>query len=117
MDGPGKRTHVLLMPRDLIHRELLDPEDENIGFVRDLLIDEVDWKVRFLHATQGGLLGLEGRHFLIPIEAVSYVGGGFVKTELSKEQVHGSPELDPGIRLHPERRAEIYEYYGYPTPG
>jgi hypothetical protein len=117
MDGPGKRTHVLLMPRDLIHRELLDPEDENIGFVRDLLIDEVDWKVRFLHATQGGLLGLKERHFLIPIEAVSYVGGGFVKTELSKEQVHGSPELDPGIRLHPERRAEIYEYYGFPTPG
>jgi hypothetical protein len=48
---------------------------------------------------------------------VSYVGGGFVKTELSKEQVHGGPELDPSIRLRPELRAEIYEYYGYPTPG
>jgi hypothetical protein len=117
MDNAGKRTHVLLMPRDLIHREILDPDDENIGFVRDLLIDEVDWKVRFLHATQGGFLGLDERHLLIPIEAVSYVGGGFVKTELSKEQVHGSPELDPNIRLHPELRAKIYEYYGYPTPG
>jgi hypothetical protein len=117
MDGPGKRTHVLLMPRDLIHREILDPEDENIGFVRDLLIDEVDWKVRFLHITQGGFLGLEERHYLIPIEAVCYVGGGFVKTKLSKEQVHGSPEPNPEIRLHPELRAEIYEYYGYPTPG
>jgi hypothetical protein len=116
VDNAGKRTHVLLMPRDLIHREILDPKDENIGFVRDLLIDEVDWKVCFLHATQGGFLGLDERHFLIPIEAVSYVGGGFVKTELSKEQVHGSPELDPNIRLHPELRAEIYEYYGYPTP-
>jgi hypothetical protein len=50
MDNAGKRTHVLLMPRDLIHREILDPDDANIGFVRDLLIDEVDWKVRFLHA-------------------------------------------------------------------
>jgi PRC-barrel domain len=117
MDGPGKSTHVLLMPRDLIHREILDPDDENIGFVRDLLIDEVDWKVRFVHATQGGFLGIDERHFLIPIEAVSYVGGGFVKTELSKERVHGSPELDPNIRLHPELRAEIYEYYGYPAPG
>ena len=117
MDDAGKRTHVLLMPRDLIHREILDPEDENIGFVRDLLIDEVNWRVCFLHATQGGFLGLEERHFLIPIEAVSYVGGGFVKTELSKEQVHGSPKLDPNIRLHPELRSKIYEYYGYPTPG
>jgi hypothetical protein len=75
MDGPGKRTHVLLMPRDLIHREILDPDDENIGFVRDLLIDEVDWKVRFLHATRGGGLGLDERHFLIPIEAVSSWAG------------------------------------------
>jgi hypothetical protein len=105
------------MPRDLIHREILGPKAENIGFVRDLLIDEADWKVRFVHATQGGFLGLDERHFLTPIEAVSYVGGGFVKTELSKEQVHGSLELDPDIRLHPELRAEIYEYYGYPTPG
>jgi hypothetical protein len=117
MDNAHERTHVLLMPRDLIHRELVDPKDGNIGFVRDLLIDEVDWKVRFLHVTQGGFLGLEERHFLIPIEAVSYVGGGFVKTELSKGQVHGSLELDPDIRLHPELRAKIYEYYGYPTPG
>jgi hypothetical protein len=110
MDNAGKRTHVLLMPRDLIHREILGPDDESIGFVRDLLIDEADWKVCFVHASQGGFLGLEERHFLIPIEAVSYVGGGFVKTELRKQQVHGSPMLDPNIRLHPELRAEIYEY-------
>jgi hypothetical protein len=48
---------------------------------------------------------------------VSYVGGGFVKTELGKERVHGSPELDPNIRLHPELRTEIFEYDGYLTPG
>jgi hypothetical protein len=101
MDNAHEGTHVLLMPRDLIHREVVDPKDKNIGFVRDLLIDEVDWKVRFLHATQGGFLVLDERHFLIPIEAISYVGGGFVKTELSKEQVHESPEMDPDIRLHP----------------
>jgi hypothetical protein len=117
MDDARERTHVLLMPRDLIHREVLDPNDQNVGFIRDLLIDEVDWKVRFLHVTQGGFLGLDERHCLVPIEAVSYVGGGFVKTELSKEQVHGSPELDPNIRLHPDLRSKIYEYYGYPTPG
>ena len=66
MDKARKRTHGLLMLRDLIHRELVDPNDQNIGFVRDLLIDEVDWKVRFLHATHGGFLGLHEHHFLIP---------------------------------------------------
>ena len=117
MGDAHERTHVLLMPHDLIHREIIDSNDERIGFIRDLLIDEVDWKLRFLHATQGGFLGLDERHFLIPIEAVSRVAGGFVRIELSKEQVHGGPELEPNIRLHPELRSKIYEYYGYPTPG
>src|SRR5215208_3602632 len=89
MDNARKRTHVLLMPRDLIHRELLDSDDENIGYVRDLLIDEVDWTVRFLPATGVGLLRLDEHVFFIPTESVSFVGGGFVKTELSKDQVNG----------------------------
>jgi sporulation protein YlmC with PRC-barrel domain len=117
MDNARERTHVLLMPRDLIHRQIIDSKDEVIGYIRDLLIDEVDWKVRFLHATQGGFLGFDEHHFLIPIEAVRTVTSGFVVIELSKEQVHGGPELDPNIRLHPELRSKIYEHYGYPTPG
>ena len=117
MYDANERTHVLLMPHDLIHREIIGFDDERIGFVRDLLIDEVDWKVRFLHATQGGFLGLDDRHFLIPIEAVRRVAGGFLRVELSKDQVLGGPELDPNIRLHPDLRSKIYKYYGYPTPG
>jgi PRC-barrel domain len=116
MDNARKRTHVLLMPRDLIHRELLDPNDKNIGFVRDLLIDEVDWKLRFLHVTVGGHLGIGDRHFLIPIEAVERVSGGFVTIEQSREKVRGAPELDPNIVLQPDLRRVIYEYYGYPSP-
>ena len=115
-DADG-RTHVLLMPHDLIHREIVGSDDERIGFVKDLLIDEVDWKVRFLHATQGGFLSLDERHFLIPVEAVREVAGGFLRVEVGKEKVHGGPKLDPSIRLHPELRGEIYEYYGYPDPG
>jgi hypothetical protein len=71
----------------------------------------------FLHATQGGFLGIEERHFLIPIEAVRTVAEGFVVIERTKEQVRGGPELDPNIRLHSELRTKIYEYYGYPAPG
>ena len=54
---------------------------------------------------------------MIPIEAVRRVAGGFVRIELSMEQVHGGPELDPNIRLHPKLRSRIYEHYRYPTPG
>jgi hypothetical protein len=70
MEEAHERTHVLLMPRDLIHRAVTDSDNRLIGYVRDLLIDEVDWKLRFLHVTVGGHLGIGERHFLIPIEAV-----------------------------------------------
>ena len=36
MAEAGARTHVLLMPRDLTHRAVTDP-DHRIGCVRDLL--------------------------------------------------------------------------------
>ena len=116
MEGPSERTHVLLMPRDLIHRAVTDLYDDRIGYVRDLLIDEVDWKVRFLHVTVGGHLGFDEHHFLIPIEAVRRVSGGFVTIEHSRQKVQGAPELDPNILLQPQLRREIYEYYGYPVP-
>ena len=116
MEEAGQRTHVLLMPRDLIHRAVTDSENHLIGYVRDLLIDEVDWKLRFWHVTVGGHLGIGDRHFLIPIEAVERVSGGFVTIEQSREKVRGAPELHPNIVLQPDLRRVIYEYYGYPSP-
>ena len=87
-----------------------------IGYVRDLLIDVVDWKVRFLHATAGWRLGVGDRHFLLPIEAVERVSEAFVTIEQSREKVQGAPELNPNILLQPDLRRGIYEYYGYPSP-
>ena len=104
------------MPCDLIHRAVTDPGNHLIGYVRDLLIDEVDWKVRFLHVTVGGHLGIGDKHFRIPVEDVERVSGGFVTIEQSREKVCAAPELDPTIRLQPELGRGIYEYYGYPSP-
>jgi hypothetical protein len=87
-----------------------------IGYVRDILIDELDWQVRFLHVTVGGHLGIGDKHFLIPIEAVKRVSEGFITIGLSREKVQAAPELNPNILLQPELRHEVYEYYGYPSP-
>jgi hypothetical protein len=39
VEEPGGRTYVLLMPRDVIHRAVTDPDNHMIGYVRDILID------------------------------------------------------------------------------
>ena len=69
-----------------------------------------------LHVAVGGHLGIGDRHFLIPVEAVERVSGGFVTIEQAREKVRGAPALDPNIRLQPDLRHGIYEYYGYPSP-
>jgi hypothetical protein len=104
------------MPRDLVHRAVTDPGNHLIGYVRDLLIDEVDKKLRFLAVTVGRHLGIHEKHFLIPIEAVERVSEGFVTIDQSREKVQGAPELDPKILLQPDLRREVYGYYGYPVP-
>jgi sporulation protein YlmC with PRC-barrel domain len=116
MEAPSERPHVLLLPRDLIHRAVTDLRDDRIGYIRDLLIDEADWKVRFLHVTGGGHLGYHEHHYVIPIEAVRRVSGGYVSIEQSRQKVQGAPELDPNILVQPQLRRGIYEYYGYPVP-
>ena len=108
-DADG-RTHVLLMPHDLIHREIVGSDDERIGFVKDLLIDEVDWKVRFLHATQGGFLSLDERHFLIPVEAVREVAGGFLRVEVGKEKVPRRRSMLDRTRLTITLKSTKYQY-------
>ena len=79
------------MPRGLIHHAVTDPDNHLIGYVRDLLIDEADWKVRFPHVTVGGHLVIGDRHYPIPVEAVERVSGGFVTIEQSREQTPASP--------------------------
>jgi hypothetical protein len=104
------------MPRDLIHRAVTDPDNHLIGYVRDLLIDEADWKGALFAHHVGGHLGIGDSHFLIPVEAVERVSGGFVTIEQSREKVRSAPELDPNIVLQPDLTRGIYEYYGYPSP-
>jgi len=82
MDNAHERIPVLLMLHDLIHRKIIGFNDERI----DRLHQGPARRQGRLEAAQEGLLGLDKRHSLIPIEAVRRVAGGFVRIDLSKEQ-------------------------------
>ena len=54
---------------DIRGREVLDKNGGNLGKVDDLMIDDVEHKVRFLQVESGGFLGLGRPWFLIPLAA------------------------------------------------
>jgi sporulation protein YlmC with PRC-barrel domain len=51
---------------DVRGRKVMDRQGEEIGKVDDLMVDEREFKVRFLEVASGGVLGLGATKVLIP---------------------------------------------------
>lgn len=101
-------------PRDDVRgTTVLDNEQNEVGEVDGLLIDEGERRVRFLRVASGGFLGIGAKKWLIPVDAVVDVDDT-VHIDASRDRVAGSVEYDP--ELSPERAyyAGLYEYYDHP---
>ena len=108
------------LPRDANARALLDHyvydrDEEKIGTVKDLYLDEEAKDVRFLDVGAGGFLGLGEKHYMVPMESVTDTGG-VVTIEQSREKVEGSPELDTKGVPEDAYQQEVYDYFGYRYP-
>jgi uncharacterized protein YrrD len=88
--------------------------DGEIGKIDDVYFDDQSWTVRHLIADTGGWL--TGRHVLIPPRAVQGIepSAGRIVTNLTKQQVQGSPGLDAARPVSRQYERDLYGYYGYP---
>ncbi len=109
--------------QDVRGLDVYDSNGDEIGSVEDLYADEEERKVRFLEVAAGGFLGLGGKRFLIPVEAVREVSEDRVVVDRSREKVAESPPFDTEVVPRPSYQREVYDYYGYadhhrgPYPG
>ena len=98
--------------QDIRNRKVIDRNNEEIGHVSDLFIDQVERKVRMLEVRAGGFLGLGDRHFLLPVDAITSVGKDEVHVNQTRDRIVDSPAYDPTLIVRPPR--EYWEpYYGY----
>jgi uncharacterized protein YrrD len=95
--------------------DVYDRDGDQIGRVEDLYADAEMGKVRFLEVSAGAFLGLGGKRFLVPVEAVGEVREDGVVVDQSRGKVADSPPFDAGVVPQPPYQREVYEYYGYPT--
>lgn len=109
---------------------LVDRDGKRFGTVDDLLVDAGERKVRFLQVQEGGFLGVGGRRFLIPVDAIVRIDGDAVHIDRTGKHVGAGPTYDPAIANDDVWRREafrdggyfegLYAHYGYPpfwTPG
>jgi hypothetical protein len=96
--------------------------DGPIGHVKDIYIDDVTWKIRYVAADTDAWL--PGRRVLLPPAA--FDGRGFGKLDdtthtlrvnLTRRQIEEGPLTDPQQRTVPEFTAKCDQYYGTATAG
>jgi sporulation protein YlmC with PRC-barrel domain len=113
----GRSEFMLDDQRDDVRgRTVVTIDGEKIGDVDDLMIDKVDWKVRFLEVGSGGFLGIGEHKSLIPVEAVIRVDEDHVYIDRSRNHVAAAPAYHPHVVATDPYFNTVYEHYGHPAP-
>lgn len=99
---------------DIRGRKVIDQGGEEIGKVKDLLIDEDEKRVRFIEVASGGFLGIGQDTVLIPVDAIISIADDEVRIDQSRHSVAGSPGYDPDLMRERDSYSEYLTYYGYP---
>lgn len=99
---------------DIRGRAIVDRDGEEVGHVDDLLVDQDERKVRFIKVRSGDFLGLGGKTFLVPIDAITRIDEDRVHVDQARDHVGGGPEYDPEIVVKGAPEYErVYRHYGY----
>ena len=94
--------------QDVQGRTVLDRNGDEIGTVEDLYVYEDAAAVHTLKVE------VEGRHVLVPVDAVTNASEDGVEVEQDKDTIMESPEHDSDDVPNLEVSRAAYAHYGYP---
>jgi sporulation protein YlmC with PRC-barrel domain len=103
----------------MIGNKVVNPEGEELGSIKDLMIDLDDGQVAYAVLSFGGFLGLGDKLFAIPWEAFSFEAEDHTAIlDVDKEVLKNAPGFDKdhwpdNAQYEAGWLLEIYEYYGY----
>ncbi|WP_405956600.1 PRC-barrel domain-containing protein [Streptomyces phaeochromogenes] len=98
---------------DVRGHTVTDRSGNELGKIGDLIVDEVERKVRFLLVEHGGFLGIGEKKSYIPVDAVADVTGDQVRIDRTGQQIADAPTYDPELVEQKEFYDRVYEHYGY----
>jgi hypothetical protein len=99
---------------ELRQKNVLDSGGSVVGTVANLYVEEESRQLRFVDVLTSDFLGLERKHHLVPIEAVSEEGPGSITLGVDQETVESAPPFpNPHVVPEEEYQRTIREHYGY----
>jgi sporulation protein YlmC with PRC-barrel domain len=109
----------VLSASKLIGNKVINREGEQLGNIKDLMIDLDDAQIAYAVLSFGGFLGLGDKLFAIPLEALIFRGKDHtVILDVDKEVLKNAPGFDKDqwpddAQYEAGWLLDIYEYYGY----
>jgi sporulation protein YlmC with PRC-barrel domain len=97
---------------DIRGRKVVDKNNQPLGKIEALLIDDKEQKVRFLEVASGGFLGLGEAKSFIPVDAITKITEDEVHINQTAENVAGAPAYDPALVNQTHFYEGTYGYYG-----
>jgi hypothetical protein len=93
---------------------VFDPEGNQVGTIKRLLIEKVSGRVLYVDVTFGGFLGIGAHHHTIPWERLAYDRQlAAYSTDVTEEEVRAAPAFYGADQIWPDpkREKEIQDYW------
>ena len=99
---------------ELRQKSVLDSRGSIVGTVANLFVDEGSRQLRFVDVLTSEFLGMERKHHLLPVEAVSKEDSGSITLGVDQETVERAPAF-PNPHIGPDEAYQrtVREHYGY----
>ena len=102
----------------IIGTSVVDPKDDNLGDIKEVVIDPLTGKVAYAVVSFGGFLSMGEKLFAIPFSAFKYneAENEYV-LDVSKEKLKAAPGFDPNhwpSMAEETWNRDVYKYYERP---
>ncbi len=93
-----------------------NPQGENLGSIRDVMIDEISGQVAYAVLKYGSVLGIGGKLFALPWEVLEYdpERDAYI-IDLPQDQLRNAPSYEENTQpdwSDPAWNKSVYGYYG-----
>jgi hypothetical protein len=115
MDEPEPEQENHLRSFKEVKGYFIKASDGDIGHVKDFIIDDDTWALRYVAVdTRNWLPG--GKKVLLSLHWVKSINWGesFFEMDLTTQAIKDGPEFDPQKPVNLETETRLYDYYGRP---
>lgn len=116
MDQVTRFTNTPVKASSIIGTNVVNGKDENLGDIKEVVIDPNTGKVAYAVVSFGGFLGMGEKLFAVPFSALSYdLEENEYVLDISKERLETAPGFDPDhwpAMTDEKWNRDVYKYYG-----